>query len=159
MTDGERNAQAINEAATGCTLVFVPGSPLYQPMAALAVLAGLNGKRFSGTCECYIRPGLRDGEYLMAVALDEASEGTGLSESWWSSFVGSVAAACEGDEDVQLHREACEFATVGEMRASLLHAGTAGFSAGSATWVIDPDGPDPDSPFTVLCRRIHADGS
>ena len=87
MRNGERDAESIDEDEVGCTLVFVPISPMYQPMAALAVLAGLNGKRFSGTCECYIRPEVRDGEYLMAVALDNGSEGNGLSESWWSSFV------------------------------------------------------------------------
>ena len=47
MTEGQRNAQEIAASSIGCTLVFEPVSPLYQPMAALAVLAGLNGKRFA----------------------------------------------------------------------------------------------------------------
>jgi hypothetical protein len=70
-----------------------------------------------------------------------------------------VRDACADDEDIQLDRNACEFATVEELRAVMLHAGTAGFEEGSAVWVSDPAGPDPDSPFTVVCRKIHDEGS
>jgi hypothetical protein len=66
MNERERGLQPLDEAATGCTLVFVPNGRLYQPLSALAVLAGLNARGFSGVCECYIRPGILDGEYLMA---------------------------------------------------------------------------------------------
>jgi hypothetical protein len=145
--------QPLDEAATGCTLMFIPAGPIYQPSAALAVLAGLYGRGFSGTCECYIRPGVTDGEYLMGVGLEFPGDPPG--EGWWGAFVSNVRDACADDEDVRLDRDGCEFATVGELRAAMLHAGTAGFEAGVAVWVSDPAGPDPGSPFTVLCRRAR----
>lgn len=156
MEERERGLQPLDAAATGCTLVFVPTGRMYQPLAALAVLAGLNAQGFTGTCECYIRPEVRDGEYLMGLGL--AFAGAAPDDSWWGSLADSVAAACEGDEEVQLDRGRCAFATLAELRAAMLHAGTAGFEAGSAVWVSDPTGPDPDSPFTGLCRRIHDEG-
>ena len=72
--------------------------------------------------------------------------------------VDGVGDAGVDDEAIRLDRGGCRFATVGELRAKMLHAGTAGFAAGSAVWVSDPAGPDPDSPFTGLCRRIHDEG-
>jgi hypothetical protein len=72
--------------------------------------------------------------------------------------VDDVRDACADDEQIRLDRRGCAFATGGELRAAMAHAGTAGFEAGSAVWVSDPVGPDPDSPFTVLCRRVRYDG-
>ena len=108
---------------------------------------------FSGTCECYIRPGVRDGDYLMGVGLGFPGEPP--PNEWWGEFVETVGYACTEDEEVRLDRGRCEFATVGELRAAMRHAGTAGFEAGLAVWVSDPAGPDPDSPFTALCRSAR----
>jgi hypothetical protein len=149
----EVGLQPLDDAATGCTLAFAATGRMYQPMSALAVLAGLNGKGFTGVCECYLRPDVRDGEYLMGVGLAFAGEPP--PHEGWGEFVGNVGHACADDEDVRLDRGGCEFATVGELRAALLHAGTAGFEDGLAVWVSDPAGPDPDSPFTALCRSAR----
>jgi hypothetical protein len=152
----EVGLQPLDDAATGCTLVFVPADPastIHQPMSALAVLAGLHARGFSGVCECYIRPDVRDGEYLMGVGLGFPGEPPG--DGWWGAFVSNVRDACADDEDIRLDRDGCEFASVGELRAAMLHAGTAGFEGGAAVWVSDPAGPDPNSPFTMLCRRVR----
>jgi hypothetical protein len=156
MAGRNRKVQPLAEGVLGCTLAFVPLGEMYQPRAALALLAGLNAKGFTGTCECYIRPDVEDGEYLMGIGLKFAGEPP--DEDWWGELVGLVGHACADDEDVRLSRDGCEFTTVGELRAALLHAGTAEFEAGSATRVVDPLGPDPDSPFTGLCRRIRDAG-
>jgi hypothetical protein len=153
MEERERGIQPLDKTATGCTLVFVPTGPGYQPLAALAVLAALHGKGFTGICESYILPDIREGEYLMGVGLDFL--GNPPEDAWWASFVDCVQLACKDDEEVGLHGDVCEFATVGELRATMRHAGTAGFQAGSAVWVSDPAGPDPDSPFTALARRCQ----
>lgn len=153
MKECERGLESLDEAATGCTLVFVPTGRMYQPLSTLAVLAGLYGRGFSGVCECYIRPGTEGGEYLMGVGL--GFEGGPPDSGWWGAFVDNVRDACVDDEEVHLNRGACEFATVGELRAAMVHAGTAGFEAGSAVWVSDPAGRDPRSPFTVVCRSAR----
>jgi len=152
MDERKRGLQPLDDEATGCTLVFVPSSPPYQYFSALAVLAGLYPRKFSGVCECYIQPDIHDGRYLMGVGLD--FDGDAPGDDWWGIFVDNVRDACADDEDIRLDRAACAFATVGELRAAMLHAGTVGFEDGSAVWISDPAGPDPDSPFTVLCRRI-----
>jgi hypothetical protein len=157
MNDCEQGLQPLDDATTGCTLVFVPTGPMYQPLSALAVLAGLYGRGFSGVCECYLRPGVPDGEYQMGVGL--AFEGDTPEDAWWGAFVDNVRDACTDDDEIQLERSKCRFATVGELRVAMRHAGTAGFEAGSAVWVSDPTGPDPNSPFTVLCRRIPKQNS
>jgi hypothetical protein len=69
MDERERGLQPLDDGATGCTLVFVPCSRMYQPLSALALLAGLYPRTLSGVCECYIRPGVRNGKYLMGVGL------------------------------------------------------------------------------------------
>jgi hypothetical protein len=152
----EAGVQPLEDAVTACTLVFVRTGRMYQPLAALALLAGLHAKHFTGTCECYIRPGIRDGQYWMGVGL--GFSGQPPAQSWWGSFVTLVADACADDEEVHLDRDSCLFANVGELRAAMRHAGTAGFEAGSAVWVSDPAGADPKSPFTVVCRHAR-DGS
>jgi hypothetical protein len=157
MTTPEHELQPLAESVTGCTLTFVPTGDAYQPLAALAVLAALNAKGFTGTCECYIRPGTRSGKYLMGIALEFESGPPG--EAWWRSFVGVVAAASEDDEEVHLNRHGSDFTTVGELRKTMRHAGTAGYEAGAARWVLDPEGSDPDSPFSSLCRRIRDEGA
>ena len=63
--------------------------------------------------------------------------------------------ACDGDEDIRLDRDGCQLVTVGVLRESMIHAGTAGFEGGVAVWVSDPSGPDPKSPFTVMCRNAR----
>src|SRR5262245_41210003 len=153
MNERESGEQPLDDAATGCTLTFAATGPMYQPMSALAVLAALNGKGFTGVCECYIRPSLLEGEYLMGVGLEFGGEPP--SNEWWGEFVGNVGHACAEDEDVRLDHDGCEFASVGELRAAMCHAGTAGFENGIAVWVSDPTGPDPDSPFTMLCRNAR----
>jgi hypothetical protein len=153
MEERERGLQPLADDATGCTLGFAPIGRVYQPTAALAVLAGLHAKQFTGVCECYIRPGVRAGQYLMGVGLQFAGEQP--DDEWWGEFVGDVEYAIAEDEDARLDRDGCEFATVGELRAAMLHAGTAGFEGGTAVWVSDPGGPDPDSPFTYLCRHAR----
>src|SRR5262249_9915912 len=140
MDEREVGVQPLADDETGCTLVFVPTGRMYQPLSALAVLAGLNGKGFTGVCECYIRPGVREGEYLMGVGLGFAGEPP--PDEWWDEFVGNSEHACAEDEEVRLNRDGCEFASVGELRAGMRHAGTAGFEAGLAVWVSDPAGPD-----------------
>lgn len=148
--------QTLNNAVTGCTLAFIPADPvdgMYQPLSALAVLAGLNACEFSGVCECYLRPSIEDGEYLMGVGLEFA--GSTPDETWWGALASSVQHACDDDEDIRLDRDRCEFTTVGELRESMVHAGTAGFEGGVAVWVSDPLGPDPKSPFTVMCRNAR----
>ena len=150
MDEHERGLQPLDDDATGCTLVFVPSSRMYQGPSALAVLAGLYPRKFSSVCECYIRPGVRDGKYLMGVGLGFAAGAP--DDAWWGAFVDNVRYACADDEDIRLDRDACELATVGELRAAMVHAGTAGFESGLAVWVSDPVGPDPKSPFTVVCR-------
>jgi hypothetical protein len=157
MDEREAGLQPLDDDATGCMLAFVPSSPPYQYFSALAVLAGLYPRKFSGVCECYIRPGLHGGKYLMGVGL--GFDGDTPDDRWWGAFVDNVRDACTDDEDIRLDRVACEVATVGELRAAMLHAGTAGFEAGVAVWVSDPAGPDPDSPFTVLCRNVCYEGS
>jgi hypothetical protein len=154
MDERERGLQVLAEDATGCILVFVPTSRMFQPLAALAVLAGLFARKFSGVCEYYLHRGLVDGAHVIGVGL--AFPGDDPDESWWSVFVGNVRVACEGDEDIHLDRDRCEFATVGELRATMLHAGTAGFADGLPVWVSDPAGPDPKSPFTVVCRNVRS---
>jgi hypothetical protein len=153
MDEREPGVQPLDDAATGCTLVFVPTGRSYQPMSALAILASLNARRFTGVCECYIRPGVRDGEYLMGVGLQFVGEPP--PDEWWGPFVENVEYAIAEDEHVRLDRDKCEFASVGELRATTRHAGTAGFEGGVAVWVSDPAGPDPKSPFTVLCRTAR----
>jgi hypothetical protein len=150
MDERERGVQPLDTGAAGCTLTFIPTGRLYQPLSALAVLAALHAKGFTGVCECYIRPGVPDAEYRMGVGLQFAGDPPG--DEWWGEFVGDVGYACEDDGEVQLNRHGCQFATVGELRATMLHAGTAGFEGGAVVWVSDPSGPDPDSPFTGLCR-------
>ena len=152
---GERECgwQPLDADATGCTLVFVPTGRMYQPLSALAVLAGLHGRGFSGVCECYIRPGVRDGEYVMGVGL--GFEGQAPDDGWGGAFVSNVRDACADNEEVHLDRDRCQFACVDELRAAMRHAGTAGFEDGLAAWVSDPAGPDPDSPFTMLCRSAR----
>jgi hypothetical protein len=157
MEERERGLQPLEDNATGCLLVFVPSSRPFQHFSALAVLAGLYPRKFSGVCECYLQADVHEGRYLVGVGLD--FEGGAPGEGWWGAFVANVRDACADDEDLQLDRESCEFATIGELRATLLHAGTAGFEAGVAVWVSDPAGPDPDSPFTALCRKVRYDGS
>jgi hypothetical protein len=157
MDERELGLQPLADDVTGCTLVFVPSSRMYQHMSALAVIAGLYSRKFTGVCECYIQAGLRDGKYLMGVGL--GFDGGPPKDAWWAVFVDNIRHACADDEDIRLDRDACEFTTVGELRAMMLHAGTAGFEDGVAVWVSDPTGPDPDSPFTVLCRRVRYDGS
>jgi hypothetical protein len=149
--------QPLEDVATGCTLVFVPSSPAYQYMSALALLAGLYARKFSGVCECYLQPDVRDGRYRMGVGLDFEADTPG--DGWWGAFVDNVRDACADDEDIRLDRGACQFAAVEELRATMLHAGTAGFESGAPVWVSDPAGPDPDSPFTGLCRRIRYEES
>jgi hypothetical protein len=153
MEERERGLQPLDEAATGCTLVFVPTGRLYQPLSALAVLAGLYARQFSGVCECFIRPGVQGGRYLMGVGL--SFDGDDPDDAWWVAFVDDVRDACAGDEEVHLDRDGCAFATVAQLRVAMLHAGTAGFERGSAVWVSDPDGPDPNSPFTALARSAR----
>ena len=156
MDEREIGFQPLDDDATGCTLVFVPTDPtdsMYQPLCALAVLAGLNARGFSGVCECYIRPDIRAGEYLMGIGLEFS--GDAPDEGWWGALVSNVRDACADDEEIRLDRDGCEFASVGELRAIMLHAGTAGFEGGVAVWVSDPAGPDQNSPFTMLCRRVR----
>jgi hypothetical protein len=157
MDERERGLLPLDDDARGCTLVFIPTGCVYQPTSALAVLAGLHALEFSGVCECYIRPDVKGGEYLMGVGLE--FDGVAPDDSWWGAFADCVRDACAEDEEVRLDRRGCRFAPVGELRAAMLHAGTAGFEAGASVWVSDPVGPDPDSPFTGLCRRIHDKGS
>jgi hypothetical protein len=151
LDERERGLQPLSVAAIGCTLVFRPTGRMYQPLSALAILAGLFGRGFTGVCECYIRPGIQDGDYLMGVGL--AFDNDSPVESWWGAFADNVRDACADEEDVRLERDRCESTSMGELLAAMLHAGTAGFHAGAAVWVSDPLGPDPDSPFTGLCRR------
>jgi hypothetical protein len=40
MDERERGLQPLEDAATGCTLVFVPAGPMYQPLSALASSPG-----------------------------------------------------------------------------------------------------------------------
>jgi hypothetical protein len=145
--------QPLDDSTTGCTLVFVPVGRMYQPFSALAVLAGLYAKKFTGICECYLQPEFQNGNYLMGVGLEFETDPP--DDSWWGSFVDCIEAACESDEEIELSRDECAFANVGELRSMMLHAGTSGFESGSAIWVSDPDGPDPDSPFTALCRSTR----
>ena len=77
MEERKRRLQTLDDAATGCTLAFIPTGRMYQPLSALAILAGLNAKQFTGTCECYIRPGVRGGEYLMGIGLEFAGDESG----------------------------------------------------------------------------------
>jgi hypothetical protein len=153
MDEREPGMQPLDDAGTGCTLAFAPTGRMYQPLSALAVVAGLNGKAFTGICECYIRPRVKGGEYLMGVGL--RFPGEEVPDEWWGEFVGNVDYACAEDEEVRLIRNRCEFATVEELRATMRHAGTAGFENGLAVWVSDPAGPDPKSPFTVVCRSAR----
>ena len=81
--------------------------------------------------------------------------GESPAEEWWGQFVRNVEYAIAEDEEVRLGRDKCEFASVGELRAGMRHAGTAGFDDGAAVWVSDPPGPDPTSPFTALCRSAR----
>ncbi|MBY0231629.1 MAG: hypothetical protein K2W96_20280 [Gemmataceae bacterium] len=138
-------------ATRGVVFVFdATLSEIHQPMAALALLAGLNGKGFTGTAECLIRPGDEGGECRMALFVD-----TEPDDEWWASLADLVGHSCAGDGDVRLKREECEYAEVGELEGGFLYAGSAGFKDGNAVWESDPPGPDPDSPFTGLCRRIR----
>jgi hypothetical protein len=149
----ERGMQPLDPQVTGCTLVFVPLGEMYQPLAALAVLAGLHARGFSGVCECYLRPDIDDGKYLMGIALAFAGDCPGAE--WWGALADNVQDALDEDGEVRLDRDACDFASLAELRASMRHAGTAGLEDGVAVWVSDPAGPDPDSPFTVLCRSAR----
>jgi hypothetical protein len=153
----EPGLQPLDDQTTGCTLVFLPLTRMYQHPAALAVIAGLYPRKLSGVCECYIQPDFRDGKYLMGVGL-EFDDGP-VDDDWWGAFVHNIDYACGDDEDIRLERSECEFATVEELRATMLHAGTARFEDGVAVWVSDPDGPAPDSPFSVLCRKARYDES
>jgi hypothetical protein len=155
MTQRECDLFPIEESVIGYVLSFEPVGPMYQPMAALAVIAGLNGKQFSGACECYIRPGTPDGEYVMALALDPGAESVQPDAEWWTSFIGAMAAACEDDPEVCLLAERCRPMAVGEMRAAFLHAGTAEFVEGLPHLIADPDCSDPNSPFSGLCKKIR----
>lgn len=137
----------------GCTLAFTVLGKSYQPLSALAILAGLHARGFSGVCECYIRPGVTDDRYLMGVGL--GFDGDPPEDEWWGQFVKNVEYAVAEDEHVRLNRDGCEFALVDELRAEMTHAGTAGFEVGAAVWVSDPDNPNPNSPFTVICRSAR----
>jgi hypothetical protein len=157
MDERERGFQPLDDATTGCTLVFAPTGPMFQPMSALAILAGLHARRFSGVCECYLLPDIQDGLYLMGVGLEFESEAP--DEDWWGDFASDVSDACADDGETRLDSDRCSFTTIRDLRAAMVHAGTAGFEAGSAVWISDPAGPDPDSPFTGLCRRISEEGA
>jgi hypothetical protein len=130
---------------------------MYQPTSALAVLAALSARAFSGLCECYIQPDVHDGRYLMGVGLGFNGDAPG--DAWWCAFADDVRDACADDDEIRLDRDACQSVNVGGLRAAMLHAGTAEFDSGVAVWVSDPEGPDPDSPFTGLCRRIYGKDS
>src|SRR5262249_40224414 len=95
MDEREVGLQPLHDAATGRTLVFAAIGRMYQPMSALAILAALNGKGFTGVCECYLRPDVRDGEYLMGVGLEFVGEPP--PDEWWGEFVGNVRHACADD--------------------------------------------------------------
>jgi hypothetical protein len=64
--------------------------------------------------------------------------GDAPDDGWWGAFVGNVRDACADDEDIRLDRDGCRFASVGELRAGMLHAGTAGFEGGAVVWASDP---------------------
>jgi hypothetical protein len=81
-------------------------------------------------------------------------EGGPPEDGWWGAFVDNVQDACADDEEIRLDRDSCALASVEKLRATMVHAGTAGFKAGAAVWVSAPAGSDPDSPFIVLCRKI-----
>lgn len=153
MDEREPGLQPLGRNTIGCTLSLVPTGRMYQPMSALAVLAGLNGKGFAGVCECYIQQECEDDRYRMGVALRFAGEVA--PEEWWGEFVSCVGDACVEDDEVRLDPDGCSFTSAGELRAVMLHAGTAGFEDGLAVWVSDPAGQDRDSPFTALCRSTQ----
>ena len=73
-------------------------------------------------------------------------------DEWRGAFADNVGHAIAEDEHVRLAEAGWEPYTVGELRAAMRHAGKAGFVDGLAEWVSDPAGPNPKSPFTVLCR-------
>ena len=45
MDERERGLRPLDDAASGCTLAFEPRGTVYQPIAALMVLAGLHARR------------------------------------------------------------------------------------------------------------------
>jgi hypothetical protein len=149
----EPGLQPLAHGADGVTLAFTVVGKMYQPMAALGILAGLHGREFTGVCECYLRPGVDGDQYMMGGGV-ELADGP-PDDDWWAAFVTNVEYAIAEDEHARLNRDGCEFASLGELRAGMVHAGTAGFDGGAAVWVSDPDHPDPDSPFTVLCRSAR----
>src|SRR5687768_3120530 len=100
MDEREPGVQPLDDATTGCMLVFIATGRMYQPLSTLAVLAGLNARGFSGVCECYLRPDVVEGEYLMGVGL--GFEGDVPGAGWWGAFADDVQDACADDAEVRL---------------------------------------------------------
>lgn len=146
----EPGITALDPDAAACLLAFsLQGLP-NPAVPVLAILAGLYAKEVTCECECYIRDGATDRELLVGVGLRTGDEE--LTTEWWGELADAIEDACAEDDDARLNRDQCGLTSVRELRATMFHAGTAGFNEGVATWVSDPVGEDRDSPFTFLCR-------
>lgn len=146
---------ALDPQTWGHSLYFAITGDLYQPLTALAVLAGLFARQFTGYCECYIHTEIKDGQYMMGVGLRAEGDRAGIDDDWWLQFVCDVAAACAEDPEIQLQLESCQPLTVAELREQCLAAGAAEFQLGLPLLIFEPADQEPSTPFTGLCRKIR----
>jgi hypothetical protein len=140
----------IESGALGYALCFVP----WNPLAELAVISALNGRSFSGRCECYRLGGSGDGEYFLGLALRHASGEVEQDPGWWESFAGLAASACEEDSEVAVDVEGCRPLGIDEMRSGWSDCGAVEFAQGVPVAALAV----PGSWFCELCIRLRDEG-
>ena len=140
----------VESGARGIVFRFVPVGPAYGSLAALAVVSGLHGKRFSGRCEYYSHEDKIGGDYLVGLGIKPLAGDSTPDAAWWSSFAGAVAEACKDDPQLHLRGPESEAATVGHLRARWFNCGAVEFSEGMPKHVLG----DADSWFTGLCQKL-----
>jgi hypothetical protein len=149
--DGAEGYRRLPPATKGYFLLFLPRGSHYLPLSALAVLSGLNAKRFSGVCECYMARAAVEGSYGVGIGLRSEGDGEKIRPAWWRSLVSAIGHACADDDEVNLDIARCRPATLQELRANLHDAGVVQLRDGLPYVILA----DPNSPFTVVSRGLR----
>jgi hypothetical protein len=140
----------VESTARGIRFRFVPVGPAYGSLAALAVVSGLLGKRFSGRCEYYSHEDKIGGDYLVGLGIKHLTGDPAPDAAWWAGFAGAVAEACKDDPDLHLRGHEGDAPTVGDLRARWFDCGAVEFAEGMPKRVLG----DSDSWFTGLCQKL-----